>query len=212
MAKKTGKLLRLPSVYQEQLAALMLMPLLRQVGTYHFAYCTMCCFHACIAAASIAALHVTPLDSVHYKELHSRHDSTLHSVLLFFLALGRTKAAEYVLSKLVYTCHWLLTSGPSRARRKGITKEQREMARLLHRTHMLCLLSRGLLYDQAASDAVLQVRDTQACWCSLLANFMWLTLLHPVVVGSSLIASPLCATWRVSSNRRLPLSVRARLR
>lgn len=31
------------------------------------------------------------------------------------------------------------------------------MARLLHRTHLLCLLSRGLLFDQAASDALLQV-------------------------------------------------------
>ncbi|KAL3141472.1 hypothetical protein ABBQ32_005034 [Trebouxia sp. C0010 RCD-2024] len=47
-------------------------------------------------------------------------------------------------------------AGPSRPRRKGITKEDREMARLLHRTHLLCLLSRGLLYDQAASDALLQ--------------------------------------------------------
>ena len=68
-------------------------------------------------------------------------------------------AANYVLSKVVHTCHWLLTSGPSKARRKGITKQQREMACLLHRTHMLCLLSQGLLYDQAASDPLLQVRN-----------------------------------------------------
>lgn len=47
-------------------------------------------------------------------------------------------------------------AGSSKARRKGITKEEREMARLLHRTHLLCLLSRGLLFDQAASDPLLQ--------------------------------------------------------
>ncbi|KAL0052801.1 hypothetical protein WJX82_007986 [Trebouxia sp. C0006] len=47
-------------------------------------------------------------------------------------------------------------AGPSRPRRKGITKEDREMARLLHRTHLLCLLSQGLLYDEAANDPLLQ--------------------------------------------------------
>ncbi|KAL0038560.1 hypothetical protein WJX77_010735 [Trebouxia sp. C0004] len=47
--------------------------------------------------------------------------------------------------------------GPSKLRRKGITKADRETARLLHRTHLLCLLSRGLLYDEGASDPLLQV-------------------------------------------------------
>ena len=56
-----------------------------------------------------------------------------------------------------FTCIVSLLQGPSRPRRKGITKEEREMARLLHRTHLLCLLSRGLLFDQAASDPLLQV-------------------------------------------------------
>ena len=54
-------------------------------------------------------------------------------------------------------------AGPSRPRRKGITKEDREMARLLHRTHLLCLLSRGLLYDEAANDPLLQVSPKPAC-------------------------------------------------
>ncbi|KAA6419983.1 MAG: DNA repair complementing XP-C cells-like [Trebouxia sp. A1-2] len=47
-------------------------------------------------------------------------------------------------------------AGPSRPRRKGITKEDRETARLLHRTHLLCLLSQGLLYDEGANDPLLQ--------------------------------------------------------
>lgn len=54
-------------------------------------------------------------------------------------------------------------AGPSKPRRKGITKEDREMARLLHRTHLLCLLSRGLLYDEAANDPLLQVGHKPAC-------------------------------------------------
>ena len=65
--------------------------------------------------------------------------------------------------KVSIACLWhallrrAVTAGPSRPRRKGISKEDREMACLLHRTHLLCLLSRGLLYDQAASHALLQV-------------------------------------------------------
>lgn len=46
---------------------------------------------------------------------------------------------------------------PGKKKRKGIRKEQKELAKLLHRSHLLCLLGRGLLYDQAASDLMLQV-------------------------------------------------------
>ena len=35
---------------------------------------------------------------------------------------------------------------------------------MLHRTHLLCLLARGLLYDQAASDPVIQVKQ-QLAFC-----------------------------------------------
>lgn len=68
---------------------------------------------------------------------------------------------------------WIIGAGPLRARRKGITKEEREMARLLHRTHMLCLLSRGLLFDQAANDPLLQVNRwvpklLMACYTAML--------------------------------------------
>lgn len=41
-------------------------------------------------------------------------------------------------------------------KRRSFTKADREAARLVHRSHLLCLLGRGLLYDQAADDALLQ--------------------------------------------------------
>jgi len=41
-------------------------------------------------------------------------------------------------------------------RRQAFTKEDRETARLVHRSHLLCLLGRGLLYDAAADDPLLQ--------------------------------------------------------
>lgn len=59
---------------------------------------------------------------------------------------------------------------PGKKKRKGNTKEQKELARLLHRTHLLCLLARGLLYDQAASDPMLQARHTYSStstYCSV---------------------------------------------
>ncbi len=37
------------------------------------------------------------------------------------------------------------------------------MARLLHRTQLLCLLSQGLLYDEGADDPLLQVIHKPAC-------------------------------------------------
>jgi hypothetical protein len=47
--------------------------------------------------------------------------------------------------------------GSARAtRRRGISKRQREAARELHRTHLLCLLARGTLYDSAANEPILQ--------------------------------------------------------
>ena len=73
-------------------------------------------------------------------------------------------AARYSVWLLVnLTLAFYFLAGPSRPRRKGITKEDREMARLLHRTHLLCLLSRGLLYDEAANDPLLQVSPKPAC-------------------------------------------------
>ncbi|KAL4536811.1 hypothetical protein Ndes2437B_g06215 [Nannochloris sp. 'desiccata'] len=48
-------------------------------------------------------------------------------------------------------------AGPSRIRRRqAFAKEDRETARLVHRSHLLCLLGRGLLYDAAADDPLLQ--------------------------------------------------------
>lgn len=44
-----------------------------------------------------------------------------------------------------------------KAKRRAFTKADRERARTLHRVHMLCLLARGLLYDEAAGSPLLQV-------------------------------------------------------
>ena len=57
------------------------------------------------------------------------------------------------------------------------------MARLLHRTHLLCLLSRGLLYDQAASDALLQVMPSKASFGSLHNHAYGICYLHGVYHG-----------------------------
>ncbi|KAK9840463.1 hypothetical protein WJX74_010195 [Apatococcus lobatus] len=46
--------------------------------------------------------------------------------------------------------------GPQASKRKGFTKEDREEARLIHRSHILCLLARAMLLDAAASDPLLQ--------------------------------------------------------
>ena len=48
------------------------------------------------------------------------------------------------------------------------------MARLLHRSHLLCLLSRGLLYDQAASDPLLQVGYLVLDFASTTCAATWL--------------------------------------
>ena len=47
-------------------------------------------------------------------------------------------------------------AGGAAPKRLTFTKVDRETARLVHRSHLLCLLGRGLLYDAAADDATLQ--------------------------------------------------------
>lgn len=46
----------------------------------------------------------------------------------------------------------------SSARRRGVTKADRERAQLVHRSHLLCLLARAQALDAAASDPLLQAR------------------------------------------------------
>lgn len=49
-------------------------------------------------------------------------------------------------------------SAVASAKRQGVTKKERQSAQRLHRSHLLCLLGRALLFDKAATDAELQVR------------------------------------------------------
>ena len=46
----------------------------------------------------------------------------------------------------------------SSARRRGVTKADRERAQLVHRSHLLCLLARAQALDAAASDPLLQAQ------------------------------------------------------
>ena len=49
--------------------------------------------------------------------------------------------------------------------RRVATKEEKEHARLLHRSHSLCLLARGSLLDTAACNLGLQVRSPAGAQC-----------------------------------------------
>lgn len=44
------------------------------------------------------------------------------------------------------------------AKRRGVSRADRDRAAQVHRTHLLCLLARGLAYDAAASDSLLQAQ------------------------------------------------------
>ena len=50
------------------------------------------------------------------------------------------------------------SSGGEGGARRGVTKADRERAALVHRSHLLCLLARGQLFDGAASDPLLQAQ------------------------------------------------------
>lgn len=41
-------------------------------------------------------------------------------------------------------------------RKRRVTKKDRELAQLIHRTHLLCLLGRGLFLDMVANDPIIQ--------------------------------------------------------
>ena len=55
-------------------------------------------------------------------------------------------------------------------KRRGVNKADREQAQMVHRSHLLCLLGRGLMHDAAASDPLLQAQllsllpDAAAAW------------------------------------------------
>lgn len=54
---------------------------------------------------------------------------------------------------------WLHAAGKVRKQRV-VTKEERQHAALLHRTHVMCLVARAVLFDAAAEQHELQVRDS----------------------------------------------------
>ena len=60
---------------------------------------------------------------------------------------------------------------PPPRQRQTYTKEDREIARLVHRSHLLCLLGRGLLFDAAADDPDLQATLLSLIPASLLTKF-----------------------------------------
>lgn len=56
-----------------------------------------------------------------------------------------------------YYCLLADTSAIAKRPRQTFSKEERELARLVHRTHALCLLAQGVLHDVAANDSSVQV-------------------------------------------------------
>lgn len=95
-----------------------------------------------------------------------------------------------------------LTAGAAKVPRKGITREERLYAQLLHRSHLVCLLARGLAHDAASSNEALQA--------------MLLSLLDPQLLDQAAAAAGGAADsmetlrvlleWFVAQFRANPLS------
>lgn len=76
------------------------------------------------------------------------------------------------------------------------------MARLLHRTHLLCLLSRGLLFDQAAGDPLLQVIRMGCkapCYLAMWARSCTCNIIH-LLCFSSISPSHIARCLRARHN------------